>query len=425
MRKKIGLLSAGVCMVTGCLLLIPGCLKDHVTENYRLLEPVYSLKSAVLASINGDPGTPVGQTGQIYVKGSYIYLNEPNKGIHIIDNSDPSHPVQTAFLNIPGNLNIGIRNNILYADMFADVLSIDISNVHQAKILGMLHGFFTSRQFTPDTGYVITSWVIRDTTVTVVPKGYTLIPNTFYYTPANPAPGYYNFAAASSSTSQSATGTAGSEAVMTVVGDYLYAIPEEHTVGVVHIADSTNPAIVQTAAGGYDLETMFPVRGNLLVGSKEGVFIYSISNPAQPSEVGEFKHGTACDPVIANSSEAFVTLRSGTYCGGSANELDVLSAQDLSNTNLIASYPMTAPTGLCLDGSLLFVCDSTVVKVFDASDPADLKLLSSVPVNSPADVIAGNHVLLVVASDGLYQFDYTDPGRITELSYLAVKNSSL
>ena len=343
MRKKISLLLAVVSVVTGSLLLLPGCLKDHVTETYQLYEPVYTLKSAVLAGINGDPGTAISQTGQIYVKGSYIYLNDPNKGIHIFDNSDPAHPVQTAFLNIPGNLNIGIRNNILYADMYADVLSIDISNVHQVKILGMLHGFFTSRQYAPDTNYVITNWIVKDTSVTVVPQGYVSIPNTGYYMLANSTPGYYALAAAaanSSSTSQSGTGTAGSEAVMTLVGDYLYAIPEEHTVGAVNIADSTNPTAVLSEAFGYDLETIFPIQGKLLVGSKEGVFVYSISNPAQLTQVGEFAHGTACDPVIANSAYAYVTLRSGTECGGAANELDVLNAQDISNSysNRVVSH---------------------------------------------------------------------------------------
>src|SRR5580700_7669583 len=155
MRKKISLLLSGVVAVTGGLLLFPGCLKDRVTESYKIYEPVYELKSTVLAAINGDPATPISQPGQIYVKGSYIYLNDIDKGIHIIDNSDPSHPVQTAFLNIPGNLNIGIRNNILYADMYADVLSIDISNVHQVKVLGMLRSFFTTRVWAPDTNIVV------------------------------------------------------------------------------------------------------------------------------------------------------------------------------------------------------------------------------------------------------------------------------
>src|SRR5579872_5159343 len=124
MRKYISLLLPGLVVVTGGLLLLPGCLKDHVTRSYQIATPVYALKSTVLAGINGDPGTPVSQCGQIYVKGPYIYLNDVNKGIHVIDNSNPSHPSPVAFLNIPGNLNIAIRNNVLYADMYADVLSL-------------------------------------------------------------------------------------------------------------------------------------------------------------------------------------------------------------------------------------------------------------------------------------------------------------
>jgi len=427
MRKKVSLLLSALVVMTGSLLILPGCLKDHVTESYQIYEPVYALKTAVLAGINGDPGTPVSQTGQIYVKGSYIYLNDPDKGIHIIDNSDPSNPVQTAFLNIPGNLNIGIRNNILYADMYADVLSIDISNVHQVKILGMVRSFFSSRVFGSDTNYVVANWILKDTNVTVVPQGFVLIPNTNYVTfPSALAAATYSLAnSAAASGSASGTGTAGSTAVMTLVGDYLYAIPEEHSLGVIHIADSTNPTQTSLGMAGYDLETIFPIQDKLLLGSKEGVYVYSISNPAQPAKVGEFTHGTACDPVIANSNYAYVTLHTGTYCGAAANELDILNARDISNATLITSYPMTSPTGLCLDGSLLFVCDETVVKVFDVSNPDNLQLLSSVPVNNPNDVIAANHVMMVVAGGGLYQFDYTDPSHIGKLSYLPVNNSKL
>jgi hypothetical protein len=421
MRKKISLLMAGVIVVTGSLLLLPACLKDRVTENYKLYTPVYALKSTVLANINGDPGTAISQTGQIYLKGSYIYLNEVNKGIHIIDNSNPSNPVQTAFLNIPGNLNIGIRNNILYADMYGDLLSIDISNIHQARVLGTLPGFFSGRNYAPGNE-VIVNWTVKDTSFTVIPNGLTLLPLNGYVTYTGTAPALAEFASANA-TSEGSTGIAGSEAAMTLIGDYLYAIPEEHSLGVVQVTDSTQPNLLSSSFAGYDLETIFPIRNHLLLGSKEGVSVYSTDNPSQPTEAGEFKHGTACDPVIANSNYAFVTLRAGTACGGSANELDVLDAQDISNATQIASYPMTSPTGLCLDGSLLFVCDATVVKVFDASNPRSLQLLSSVPVKNPTDVIAANHVLLVVASAGLYQFDYTDPGHVTQLSYLPVNIS--
>ncbi len=421
MRKKISLLLSVLVVVTGGLLLIPGCLKDRVTERYKLMLPVFELKSTILANINSNPRQAIGQTGQIYVKGSYIYLNEVDKGIHVIDNSDPSHPVQTAFLAIPGNENIGIRNNILYADMYTDVLALDISNIHQVKVVGTLRNFFTSRNYGTDSDYVVADWTIKDTSFTVKPQGWMPIQGTNYLT--YPGTAYFYAIAYAAATSQSSTGTAGSNAVMTLVGDYLYAIPEEHSLGVVNVADSSNPTAISSAFAGYDLETIFPIQDKLLIGSKEGVFVYSIGSPASPTQVGEFKHGTACDPVIANSNYAYVTLHTGTYCGAADNELDILDAKDLSNTTLIKSYPMIKPSGLCLDGSLLFVCDETVVKVFDASNPDNLQLLSTVSVNQPNDVIASGHVLLVVGTDGLYEFDYTDPSHVAALSFLSINNS--
>lgn len=422
MRKHIGFLVPGLASLMGALLFLPGCLKDHVTTTYQVATPVYTLKSTVLAGINGDPATPISQTGQLYVKGSYIYLNDVNKGIHVIDNSDPAHPVAVAFLNIPGNLNIGVRNNVLYADMYADVLSIDISNIHQVRVLGTARNFFANRALGNDSNYVITRWVIKDTVVNNLPQGYLLrIPFTNYYTYPGAVAMY---STNNSASSQSGTGTGGSTAVMTLVGDYLYAIPEQHSLGVIHVADSTSLTVNNIYMAGFDLETVFPIQGKLLLGSKEGVYVYSLSDPWQPTKVGEFTHGTACDPVIANSNYAYVTLHSGTDCGGAANELDILDAKDVSNAAWIKSYPMTSPTGLCLDGSLLFVCDASVVKVYDASNPDNLQLLSSPAVNQPGDVLAFNHVLLVVGSDGLYEFDYSDPAHVKQLSFLPVTNSN-
>jgi hypothetical protein len=419
MRKyKTLLLVSGIAVMAS--LFYTGCLKDRVkgTESYTIYTPVLSLKSAVRAAINGNPTQPVAQAGQIYTKGNFIYLNDVNAGIHIIDNSDPTHPVQTAFLNIPGNENIAIRGNILYADMYTDLLAIDISNPHQVRITGTLYGFFTGRFYVSDSNQVITSWVKKDTSfLTGSPEsmGWYAVPGTNFYTLSGVA------VPAASDAAAAATGTAGSAATMTLIGDYLYAIPEEHSLGVVNVTDSSQPATIQTTAGGFDLETIFPLQNNLLVGSKEGVFIYSIANPGQPVQLSEFKHGTACDPVIADQDFAYVTLHAGTDCGGSANELDVLSAQDLTQATLLKTYPMTSPSGLGKDGSLLFVCDGPGIKVFNAADPTNLLQLTELNVDNAYDVIAANHLLMVVTTGGLYQYDYTDPTHITELSYLPVK----
>ncbi|HLI92548.1 MAG TPA: hypothetical protein VKU83_03020 [Puia sp.] len=429
MRKEIKVATAPLLLPTlllaaAGLFELQGCLKDRAMETYKIYTPVYVRRDTVLHKIVGNAAAPVSRPGQIYVKGNYIYLNDIDKGIHIFDNTNPSNPVQTGFLLIPGNENIAIRNNILYADMYTDLVSIDISDPRNPRVVGTLQNFFTGRNTGANPGYMLSGWIVRDTTCPVPPggTGIFLIPHSNYLTyfgAAVPAAAF----AANSANSSGNTGIAGSEATMTLVGNYLYAIPEQHSLGVVDISDSSHPALVQSSFAGDDLETIFPLQDKvLLLGSKEGVFVYSISNPAQPTQVSEFTHGTACDPVIADPKFAYVTLRSGTDCGGAANELDVLDAQDIMNTALLKSYPMTSPSGLCEDGSLLFVCDGTVVKVFDNSDPQNLQLLSSLPVTRPNDVIAANHILIVVAASGLYEFDYTDPKNVVQKSFIATTN---
>jgi hypothetical protein len=408
-------------VVTAGFLSLSGCLRDTVTETqkYTILTPVYTLKSTVLASINGDPGTAIVQPGQLYLKGSFIYVNDVSKGIHIIDNSDPSHPVQTAWLNIPGNTSIAIRGNTMYGDMSNDLLAIDITNPRQVSVVGRMSNFFPRHNYSSDSNYVLTGYVTRDTVIkTLVPgRGLYSIPGTMYYT-LNAS----GVAAASSYAAQSSTGAgiAGSESSMALIGNYLYAIPDPHYINVVDVSDAGRPTLLSNMFSGFDLETIFPMKDKLVVGSKEGVYVYSIDNTShQPIVEGEFSHGTACDPVIVDQPYAYVTLRSGTNCGGASNELDVLEfAQDITQSSLLKSYPMSGPSGLGKDGSLLFICDGSLVKVFDATDPTHLKPTTQLQVRNAYDVIASNHLLIVVGSDGIYEYDYTDPGKIALLSHL-------
>jgi hypothetical protein len=173
---------------------------------------------------------------------------------------------------------------------------------------------------------------------------------------------------------------------------------------------------------GYDLETIYPFRDQLFLGSAEGVYIYDLSNPAKPVQTGQFTHGHACDPVIADGNYAYVTLHAGTSCGGASNELDVLDVQNLLAVTPVRIYPMTKPQGLCKDGNLLFVCDgNTGVKVFDAQDPANLKQLTTSANSQAYDVIASNQRLLVVADKGLYQYDYSNPSSLKLLSLFPIK----
>jgi hypothetical protein len=430
MRKNIYYGSASLLTVTLILFLLPGCFKDHITRTYVVSRPVYASKVTVLASINGDASQPIVQTGKIYIKDKFIFLNDIDKGIHIFDNSDPSHPVQTAFLNIPGNEDIAVKGNILYADMYGDLLAIDITDLHHVQVMNTVRSVFRNQAYFNgrltilngnfvDSSQVITGWITKDTTVS---SNDPTTPYPIYYS-GGPAGFYLSSAQAPSNASSSgngATGVAGSMAKMVVVNDYLYAITESHSLGIISVKSPATPSTPTYFSAGTDLETIYPFQDKLFLGSSEGVFMYDISKPAQPVSMGTFMHGRACDPVVTDGKYAYVTLHSGTSCGGTVNELDIVDVNNFVQSSQVKTYPMTNPRGLSKDGNLLFVCDGGV-KVYDAADPLNLKLLTTIGNQNGYDVMSGDHLLMIVTDLGLYQYRYDDNNQFSQLSFLSAK----
>jgi len=93
-------------------------------------------------------------TGKIYYKDNIIYLNELYKGIHIIDNTNPSAPVITGFINIPGCIDIAIKNHILLVDNAIDLVSIDLSNgIQNLSVTKRIRNVFPEST-PPDLDYI-------------------------------------------------------------------------------------------------------------------------------------------------------------------------------------------------------------------------------------------------------------------------------
>jgi hypothetical protein len=420
MKNKTLLITCRFFTAFAFILFFAACKKEKGTGNtgdtktYKLYTPVYASKASALAGINGNASQPINKAGKLYIKDNFIYLNDLNKGIHIINNSNPANPVQVAFLSIPGNLDIAIKGNILYADMYSDLLAINISNPRQVAITSTVENFFTGRSFV--NGFsamaedkIAVDWLERDTTVPLEHW------NNCDFCPLEGDILTMNAAGIK------ATGTAGSMAGMVLMNDYLYAITEMHSVGIVDISNAASPTVNNNFFAGFDLQTIFPFNGKLFLGSAVGMFMYDVTNPGNPVSLGEFTHGRACDPVITDGHYAYVTLHAGDGCGGSANELHVVDVSNLPQSQLVKTYQLTKPTGLSQDGNLLFVCDDTEVKVYNAADPSSLQLLGKIRSNQPYDIITGNNKAMVVCNDGLYQYDYSNLRNIRPLSFMAAK----
>src|SRR5690606_25713051 len=115
-----------------------GCVKDDCTntQTYIQYDAVYVLKEDFRAKpIQNASVRPLQKTGKMYFYGKYILINEQREGIHVIDNTNPSSPTPVTFIEIPGNVDISVSNNILYVDSYSDLLSIDINDITNIKLL--------------------------------------------------------------------------------------------------------------------------------------------------------------------------------------------------------------------------------------------------------------------------------------------------
>jgi hypothetical protein len=107
----------------------------HVSDTPTILglRPVYISPDSVHV-IRSMPPRPMYRLGQIYYKDSLLFVNELNKGIHVIDNRNPSAPVPLRFLSIPGNRQLAIRGDYLYADNLDDLVTIHIADLENIAV---------------------------------------------------------------------------------------------------------------------------------------------------------------------------------------------------------------------------------------------------------------------------------------------------
>src|SRR5690349_1183088 len=387
--KKIYSLAATLTLIV----LLSACLKDKLTRTYTIYEPVLRDRAEVLAAIKSSPAKTVERPGKIYLYGNYIFLNELNKGVHIIDNSDPSHPQIKAFIEIPGNVDIAVKGNMLYADLFTDMVAIDIADPLNVSLSKVVRNLFPERTYgspaAADSNKVIVDWIERKVTASFEVELEKGCPNCASLSATGSGGPMMSVASPS-------IGMGGSMARFAIVNNYLYAVSRSK-LEVVDINNPGYPVHVADKYTGWTIETIYPFKQKLFIGTTTGMIIYNISNPANPTEEGMFAHARACDPVVADDRFAYVTLRAGNFCQGTNNQLDVVDIQNILAPSLVKTYSMSNPWGLGKDGNTLFICDGwNGLKVYDASNISDLRLIKHIQTLETYDVIANNKKLLVV-----------------------------
>ncbi len=104
--------------------------------------PVLMSRSDVEASVKLEASRPLKAVGATAVYKHAIYIAEHYEGIHVVDNSNPSAPVKTGFIRVPGIWHIAIIDGRLITDNSCDILSFELSNPLtprlQARAQGLL-----------------------------------------------------------------------------------------------------------------------------------------------------------------------------------------------------------------------------------------------------------------------------------------------
>ena len=419
MKKLIFLFSIAVLALGGC--------KNSVTEmvTYKVNEPVFLSTEAFRSSVKvTNEKRQITNIGKMCFYKDYLYISEPEKGIHIIDNRNPSSPQIVGFIELLGNADLAIRNDRLYADSYIDLVWFDISNPALPSLTGRLDSIFpgafpiTNNQYGIDyqkcvdgqKNGIIVGWNMKEKTEEVT-----------HYTGGWWGEKGFALNDAASYSSGSSTGVNGSMSRFTIYNGNLYSVIR-NTMNIFDLTGDKPKKAAENVYLGWNVETIFNYKDNMFMGTPTGLVIYSVANPLKPVYQSAISHVFGCDPVVVDNDLAYVTVHStGNFCGQNANELEIIDVADVKKPKLLVSYGMKSPKGLGIDNGKLFLCDDGL-KVFSITKPETLlaNMVAHYSGMDGYDLIPFNKTLMMMADDGIYQYSYSNTNEIKLLSKLPI-----
>lgn len=429
MKQLNGLLFALVAII------LVSC-ESGVTEKitYKINEPVFMTKDEFRASVKvNTKAEEIVTLGKICFYEGYLYISEPQKGIHIIDNRNPSSPQNIGFIEVLGNADLAIRDNLLYADSFVDLVWFDVTNPAAPVLKGRLedifptalpimindYGYDYAKTYEENDNGIVVGWQVVERTEDM--KDYHgswwggwrggFVDDRFV-----------TMAETSMGTTKggSTNGVNGSMSRFALYDNKLYVVLNNF-MSIFDLAGTEPKKVKDSEYIGWNVETIFSYEDNLFMGTPTGMLIYSVKDPLKPEYQSSITHAFGCDPVVVDNDLAYVTIRSGNTCGQNNNELIIVNVENVKIPKFVVSYDMVSPKGLGIDAGKLFLCDDGL-KIFQiTSNPRDLddNLIKHVKGMDGFDLIPFNNTLMMIAEDGLYQYDYSNTADIRLLSKLS------
>lgn len=126
------------------VVLFSSCEKlETLPANVMAMKPLYT-DGDDASLIKAEDPRPFGTLGAISERGSYLYIIERYKGIHVIDNSDPNNPINIAFWNIPGCVALTLSGDRLYVQNTKNLWVIKVVDVKEIQVIDKEEDVFST-----------------------------------------------------------------------------------------------------------------------------------------------------------------------------------------------------------------------------------------------------------------------------------------
>lgn len=217
----------------------------------------------------------------------------------------------------------------------------------------------------------------------------------------------------------SQSGKGGSLARFTIAEQHLYVVDHQklHTYS---LSNPTSPKLTNTQVLGEDIETIYSYKDKLFIGSQNAMYIYSISDASHPSKLGSASHVRACDPVVADDSVAYVTVRGGNTCGGNRNAMFVYDVKHVLKPVERNVINMESPWGLGMQDNTLYVCNgNNGLAIYDITNRYQPKLRQRIYDDTYFDVIPYDNMLICMVQGGTLLYEMRADGQLVKLGKIS------
>jgi hypothetical protein len=395
-----------------CLpILFAGCTKDNAT-----ISLTFKKGTAVYADIEEIRNVElvsapriIENAGKLFIGENYILIGENGKGIHVLDNTDPSNPVNIMFLQLPFTKEFFVDNDMIYAESQYDFIKIDLSDINNPVMVDRVEYAFAEPIQNAD-GLVLVGFSYETVTrsfKTDSEEAEELRDSYYLYCDYNNS--VIPASSVPSSFVGSERGVKGTVNKIAVYSNHVYVVSNSklHT-----FQDSpSNIMLVGSTDIGWDNETIYSEGNHLFIGTQSSMIVMDVTNPSSPIETSTYNHPNSCDPVLPIGNIAYLTLRTADFtgCSGDENTLEVLDISNINSPEKITSIPMTSPYGMTMINNNLYVGEGTNgMAIFDAVDPANPILINSNTSIVAYDVIEHPSIpnrILTTSDFGLSQYE--------------------